>query len=162
MLVQKTKCTFLHPHTWPITSKWSLNVTALMVQYILKWLTWYVGYPNKFTRLSNHMISSLVVWQTRIWSFIPATCIWKRQCRRRENFENKLLRKAVASPCIEKDAYRANPIQLLSRNKFVGRPIVTECPRPWWVNHSWILFGGKQELYKVDGWKSCKIELVSN
>ena len=107
---------------------------------------------------SNHVVSSLLVEKAIVWSSTLATLIWHWQYREWDFPEFKWLRMKFGSPWIEKDAYRTSPIQLLSWYKFEGRSIVTECPWFWWLNQSWILLRGKQQLYEEDGWKSCKRE----
>ena len=107
-------------------------------------------------RLSNHVISSLLVEKAIVWLSTLATLVWHWQYRKWDFPDTKLLKMMFGSPWMEKEAYRTSPIQLLSWYKFEGRSIVTVCPWFGWLNQSWILLGGKQKLYEVDGWKSCK------
>ena len=107
---------------------------------------------------SNQVTSSFLAKKTIIWSLTLAIFIWHWQYREWDFPEFKWLRMKFGSLWIEKDAYRTSPIQLLSWYKLEGRSIVTKCPWFWWLNQSWILLGGKQQLYEEDGWKSCKRE----
>ena len=105
---------------------------------------------------SSHMISSLLVEKAIVWSSTLAILVCHRQYRKWDFPDARLLKMMFGFPRMEKEAYRTSPIQLLSWYKFEGRSIVTECPWFGWLNQSWILLGGKQKLYEVDEWKSCK------
>ena len=110
-------------------------------------------------RLSNHVISSLLVEKAIVWSSTLAILIWHWQYREWDFLEFNLPRMKFESPWIEKRAYRTSPIQLLLWYKFEGRSIVAKHPWFWWLNQSWILLGGKQQLYKMDGLISWKREI---
>ena len=123
---------------------------ARLVHRISKWI--------HLAQVTTWFLLNLLVEKAIVWSSTLAILIWHWQYREWDFPEFKWLRMKFGSPWIEKDAYRTSPIQLLSWYKFEGRSIVTECPWFWWLNQSWILLGGKQQLYEEDGWKSCKRE----
>ena len=109
--------------------------------------------PNNWC---NQLPSSSMVRQTRIWLSRLALLVWNWQYRKWDEFAGT----AFSWPLgIKIEAYRDSPNQLLSSYKFGGISIVTECPRRiWWLNLLGVLLVGKQELYKVDGWKYYKID----